>query len=131
VKDRILIDTSIWIAYFKNSSVKIAEKVDEILNDADIYVPKVVIAELIQGAKTEKEVSVIGEFIGAFNVIDQKDDSWEQAGRLSFQMKRKGVTIHLVDCYIAVIAFENKCRLFSLDAHFRDIKRFLKIEMVE
>ncbi|MBI4826362.1 MAG: PIN domain-containing protein, partial [Nitrospirae bacterium] len=71
----------------------------------------------------------IGEFIGAFTILDQQDGTWEKAGRLSFQMKKKGITVHLVDCYIAVIADENRCRLFTLDKHFKEIKRFLKIEL--
>ena len=63
---RVLIDTSVWIAYFKENDRLFAEKVDQVLTDAEIFVPKVVIAELIQGAKSEKEISVIAEFIDAF-----------------------------------------------------------------
>ncbi|MBI4843835.1 MAG: PIN domain-containing protein [Nitrospirae bacterium] len=129
MRDKILIDTSVWIAYFKASDTVLAERVDDLLTVAEICVPKVVIAELTQGAKSEQEVMAIGEFIGAFTILDQQDGTWEKAGRLSFQMKKKGVTVHLVDCYIAVIADENHCRLFTLDKHFKEIKRFLKIEL--
>jgi predicted nucleic acid-binding protein len=130
VKDnRILIDTSVWIDYFKGKDEQLAEKVDEVLTFSDVYVPKVVIAELIQGSKSEKEVAVIEEFIGAFNIIDQTDDTWLKAGRLSFSMKRKGITVNIVDCYIAVIASENNCMIFSFDEHFEGIKKFLKFEL--
>ena len=54
--DRILIDTSIWIKYFRDKSVPLSKKVDEILSKEDVYVPKIVIAELIQGSRTEREV---------------------------------------------------------------------------
>lgn len=130
MRDKILIDTSVWIAYFKASATALVERVDDILTAAEICVPKVVIAELMQGAKSDQEVAVIGEFIGAFTIIDQHDETWEKAGRLSFQMKRKGITVHLVDCYIAVIADENRCGLFTLDKHFKEITRFLKIELL-
>jgi predicted nucleic acid-binding protein len=39
-----------------------------------VYVPKVVIAELIQGAMREKEIAVIEDFVNAFLVIDQTAD---------------------------------------------------------
>ncbi len=39
-----------------------------------MYVLKVVIAELIQGAMTEKEIAVIEYFVNAFLVIDQTAD---------------------------------------------------------
>lgn len=127
--DRVLIDTSVWIDYFKNRDGRLAERVDEVLTFSDVYVPKVVIAELIQGAKSEKEISVIEEFIEAFNIIDQTEDTWLNVGRLSFSMKRKGITANIIDCYIAVIASENNCKIFSLDEHFKDIKRFLRFEL--
>ena len=126
---RILIDTSVWINYFKDGDRKFAEKVDEVLSFSDVYVPKVVLAELIQGAKSEREISVIEEFIGAFKIIDQTEDTWLKAGRLSFSMKKKGITVNIVDCYIAVIANENNCMIFSLDEHFKSIKKFLRLEI--
>lgn len=129
--DKVLIDTSVWIKYFKNGNDQFSERVDEVLTFSDVYVPKVVIAELIQGAKSEKEISVIEEFIDAFSIIDQTDKTWVNAGRLSFSMKRKGITVNLVDCYIALLANENNCKLFSLDEHFKNIKRFLRFELFE
>ncbi|MBI4824137.1 MAG: PIN domain-containing protein [Nitrospirae bacterium] len=130
MKDRVLIDTSVWIAYFKNKDNLLSERVDEVLTSADIYVPRVVIAELIQGAKSEKEILIIEDFIDAFNIIDQTSDTWLKAGRLSFSMKKKGLTVHVLDCYIAVLAMEHDCKIFSLDEHFKNIKRFLKVELI-
>ena len=128
--EKVLIDTSVWIDYFKSTNNNIAEQVDEILNNAEVYVPKSVIAELIQGAKSEKEISVIEEFVNAFHLIDQSDDTWSKAGKLSYTMKRKGITANLMDCYLAVIAQENNCKILTLDRHFKDIKKFLRIELV-
>jgi predicted nucleic acid-binding protein len=128
--DRILIDTSVWIDYFKNRSSRLSEKVDEILTFSSVFVPKVVIAELMQGAKTENEISVIEEFIGAFNIVDHTENTWIKAGRLSFSMKKRGLTVNLIDCYIALLANENNCKIFSLDEHFKSIKNFIKIELV-
>lgn len=128
--NRILIDTSVWINYFKNKDNLFTKKVDEVLTFSSVYVPRVVIAELIQGAKSEKEISVIEEFLEAFNIIDQAENTWLKAGRLSFSIKRKGVTVNIVDCYIAVIANENNCKIFSLDEHFKIIKRFLGLELL-
>lgn len=53
-----------------------------------------------------------------------------KGGKTSFSMKRRGVNVNLVDCYIAVLAEEYNCKIFSLDGHFRSIKKFLKIELL-
>jgi hypothetical protein len=104
--------------------------VDQLLTHFEIFVPQVVLAELMQGAKSEKEISVIAEFIEAFRIIDQTEDTWMEAGRLSYSMKKKGTTIHLMDCYLAILAMENQCRIFSLDEHFKLIKNFLKVKLI-
>jgi predicted nucleic acid-binding protein len=129
--EKVLIDTSVWIDYFRNKNSSIAERVDKILSNAEVYVPKAVIAELIQGSRSEKEIKIIEEFIDAFHIIDQSEDTWIKAGKLSFIMKRKGTIANLMDCYLSVIAQENNCKIFTLDKHFKDIKKFLKLDLIQ
>jgi len=128
--EKILIDTSVWIEYFRNKSSPIADRVDRILDEDEVCVPKIVISELMQGAKSTKELSIIRDFIEAFNVIDQRDDTWIKAGRLSYKLKKKGKNIHLLDCYIAVIAQENGCKIFTLNRHFLEIKGIFNITLI-
>jgi predicted nucleic acid-binding protein len=121
---RVLIDTSVWIAYFQtNAPAGVLEKVDELLSDGDIYVPKIVLAELIQGAHSEKDLDVIRQFVEAFTIISESADTWLEAGRLSFAIKKKGKTINLADCYIAILAKEHKCSVLTLDVHFKEIQK--------
>ncbi len=127
---KVLIDTSIWIDYFKNKNLLLSRRVDDILSTENVYVPRIVIAELIQGAKSDKEISVIEEFIDAFNIVDQQQDTWIRAGKLSNSLKKKGITVNLTDCYIALIATENYCRIFTLDEHFKNIKKILSIDLI-
>ena len=129
--EKILIDTSVWIKYFRDKSAGLSKKVDEILSKHEVYVPRIVIAELIQGSKSEREISVIEDFVDAFNIIDQREDTWIKAGRLSYSLKKKGKTVNLTDCYIAVIAQECDCRIFSLDEHFKDIQKLVSIHLVD
>ncbi len=129
--ERILIDTSVWIKYFRDQSTRLSKRVDEILSKHEVYVPKIVIAELIQGSKSEREISVIEDFVDAFNIVDQSEDTWMKAGRLSYSLKKKGKTVNLTDCYIAVIAQEYDCHIFSLDEHFTDIQKGLGIHLLD
>ena len=128
---RVLIDTSVWIAYFQsNAPVGILEKVDELLSDGDIYVPKIVLAELIQGAHSEKDLEVIRAFVEAFTIISESTDTWLEAGRLSFALKKKGKTINLADCYIAILAKEHKCSILTLDKHFKEIQKEIGLKIL-
>ena len=119
---KILVDTSIWINYFQNKSSEVSSILDNVLTFSSVYVPRIVIAELYQGAKSQKEIRIINEFFDAFFIIDQKEETWIKAGMLSFNLKRKGVSINLTDCYIATIAVENECKIFTLDKHLKLIQ---------
>lgn len=128
--DRILIDTSVWIEYFRSKSSSVAQKVDRILEEDEVYVPKIIIAELMQGSKSIKELSIIEDFLDAFHIIDQKEDSWIKAGSLSYKLKKKGKNINLFDCYIAVIAQEYGCTIFSLNRHFKEMQSLIDVSMI-
>lgn len=124
MRDRVLIDTSVWIAYLQGDGpANTPELVDQILSQCDVYVPKIVVAELIQGARSEKDINVILEFFEAFTICGEREDTWLEAGRLSYTLKKKGKTVNLSDCYIAVQAEENDCSVLTLDKHFKEMQK--------
>lgn len=128
--ERVLIDTSAWVSYFRGGFPEISEKVDRLLGGGEVCVPKIVIAELVQGAKSQRELSTIEDFFDAFIILDQSPETWLKAGKLSRQLRMKGKTIHLLDCYIAVIAEENACAILTLDDHFKEIQRVMPLALV-
>jgi len=128
--ERVLIDTSVWVSYFRGGFPEISEKVDRLLGGGEVCVPKIVIAELVQGAKSQRELSTIEDFFDAFIILDQSPETWLKAGKLSRQLRMKGKTIHLLDCYIAVIAEENACAILTLDDHFKEIQRVMPLALV-
>jgi predicted nucleic acid-binding protein len=128
--ERVLVDTSVWVSYFRGGSPVISEKVDSLLAGDEVCVPKIVLAELLQGAKSEREISTIEDFFDAFTILDQSPETWLKAGKLSRELKIRGKTIHLLDCYIAVIAKENACAILTLDDHFKEIQRVMPLALV-
>lgn len=128
--DRVLIDTSVWVDYLRGDTPPVAEKLDGLIEAAEILVPKIVLAELLQGAKSDRDAAAVMELPEAFKIVDQGPNTWIEAGRLSRRLRARGQTIHLVDCYIAVIAEENGCAVFTLDEHFREIAKVLPLRLV-
>jgi predicted nucleic acid-binding protein len=128
--NRVLIDTSVWIAYFRNTSAELCESVETMMSDAEICVPNIVLAELLQGSKSEREIRTIESFLGTFTIVDQGEDSWVNAGKLAYELRKKGKAVNLADCYIAVIANEQGCSIFTLDEHFKDIRTGIAITLL-
>jgi len=127
--ERVLVDTSVWVDYFRGDSPPVAAKLAALLSEAEVCVPGIVLAELLQGARSDREVSAVEDFLEAFTIVDQGPDSWIKAGRLSRRLRAGGRTVHLIDCYIAVIADENRCAVFTLDRHFREIQAALPLRL--
>lgn len=131
MRDRVLIDTSVWIDYLQGTASEELEKlVDDLLAGKEIIVPKIVIAELIQGARSEKDISVIREFLEAFTMVGEGEYTWVNAGKLSHDLKKKGKTINLADCYISVIAKESRSPILTLDKHFKEIQKEAGLELI-
>lgn len=128
--ERVLVDTSVWVDYLRGDTPHIAEKLDGLIAAAEICVPKIVLAELLQGAKSGRDAAAVEEFPEAFTIIDQGPDTWVKAGNLSRRLRARGQTTHLVDCYIAVIADENGCAVLTLDEHFGEIQKVLPLRLL-
>lgn len=131
MRDRVLIDTSVWIDYLQGTAAEeLQQFVDDLLAAKEIIVPRIVLAELVQGARSEKDISVIREFLDAFTVIGEGGRTWLDAGRLSYLLKKKGKTINLADCYIAILAKENHSSILTMDKHFREIQKEMGLELM-
>ncbi|MFO7732535.1 MAG: PIN domain-containing protein [Candidatus Aminicenantes bacterium] len=128
--ERVLVDTSVWVDYLRGITPVVAEKLDHLLTSADICIPEIVLAELLQGARSEREVAAVESLREAFTIIGQGPETWAKAGEISRRLRGRGRTIHLVDCHIAVIAEEKGCAVLTLDEHFREIQKVLPLRLL-
>ena len=117
---RVLVDTSVWIEFFRNHEPYHGAVV-ALLDTDNVCCIGLILGELIQGAKSEQELSVIRDFLHVFQFLPDSPNLWEQAGRLAYNLRRCGTTVGLADCFIAVSAIEAGAQLFSLDSHFETI----------
>jgi tRNA(fMet)-specific endonuclease VapC len=125
---KIIVDTSVWIEYLKNKPT-IAEKLDRQLLAGDIFTVGPVIAELLQGAKTEKDYRMLKNSINGLPFIETSFENWALAGDISYKLRQKGITIPITDCIIAAVAFFNNASVMTHDRHFANIPN-LKLENI-
>lgn len=126
--DKILVDTSAWIEFFKRKEPYYS-LVGAFLDDKKICCIGIVLAELIQGAKSEKELEVLRDFLHVFDFLPESAEQWQKAGELSNTLLRKGKSVGLSDCYLAVAAKANKVMVLTLDKHFDVMKGASGIEL--
>lgn len=128
--DKVLVDTSAWIEFFKRKEPYYGIILKLIDNDG-ICCTGIVLAELLQGSKSDKELNAIKEFLYVFDFLSESIHSWEDAGQLSYTLQRKGKSIGLSDCYITVIATSNNVKLLTLDRHFPLIKKECGLQLYD
>ncbi len=126
---KVLVDTSVWIDYFRMRE-PCYSMVSALMKDDRICCAGIIVAELIQGAKSEKEVAILKEFVQVFDFLPDDPLIWQMAGELSFSLRRKGVTVGLSDCLIAVKAMQADLELFSLDGHFGQISEHSGLKLL-
>ncbi len=127
--DKILVDTSVWIEFFRKKEPSYSE-VLQLLDKDRICCTGIVLAELIQGAKSSQEAKTLKDFAYVFPFLETSGKLCEKAGELSFSLKRAGKQVGLSDGYLAVAANEEKAGILTLDTHFITIKEHLDIVLL-
>ena len=115
---KVLVDTSIWVEYFNRPKSEYAQRLAEFLEIEVVYITGIILAELLQGAKTHTEFHLLRSSLKVLPLLKETEKTWEKVGRLSFDLQRKGTIIPLTDSLITVLAQENNCQVFTLDKHF-------------
>ena len=121
MKSNVLVDTSVWIDYFNKTDSMPGEYVEQLLKNGKVVSSGIVLVELLQGAKIKKEFDAILESMVALPFLETTFNTWIEAGRISFSLRRKGITIPTTDLIIASLALENNCLIYTSDPHFNKI----------
>jgi len=119
--DRILVDTSAWIEFFRQIE-PCHSIVLQLMSEERVCTMGIIVAELMQGAKSEKELAVLRDFAYVFPILSDSQENWQAAGVLSFRLRQNGKAIGLADCYIATVAKAEGAMILSLDHHFQMMK---------
>lgn len=126
----VLVDTSVWIDFFRGRE-PVYSALDKLARGGSVAIVRMVLAELLQGVKSKREISVIKELADVAAVLDEAADSWERAGLLANAVRQAGNTVGLGDCYIAVMAVSHGASLYALDKHFETLARHIDLRLYE
>ena len=122
----VLVDTSIWIDYFRSgeNSSDMGVLIDENL----ITTNDIMLAELVPYLKIKKQTKVIDLLYEVTQI--PLDIHWEEI--IEFQVKclKSGANgVGIPDLIIAQNAKQNNCAIYSLDKHFRLLNKVLKVNL--
>ncbi len=118
----ILVDTSVLIDFFKGSNNEATSRFKLVLQQGlNFGITSHILQEVLQGAKSEKEYSLLRRYLETQRFFQPKDPiaSFAEAARTFFRCRKRGLTIRsTIDCLIAQIALEHDLLLLHSDQDF-------------
>jgi predicted nucleic acid-binding protein len=126
---RILVDTSIWIDFFRRKEPAYT-KVVQLIDEDRICCAGIILSELMQGANSEKELNVLKDFLHVYAFINETPETWKKTGELSFRLRKRGKETPLSDCLISVLSLEADASIYTYDKHFKIIQAFENISLI-
>ena len=127
---RILVDTSAWADFLNGfPSLEGAALAELIASEHDLCTCGLVVAEVFQGLRREKERGQIGALFTHLTFLEPSGIGvYFRAADLYRSLRQKGRTVRsTVDCLIAAIAEEHECRVLARD---RDLELILESGLV-
>ncbi len=118
----ILIDTSLWIALYRDRRDNTADKLARAVGEEAVSFAPFVITEVLQGARNDVEWKALSEEIGRFPRLEIPPTTWSDAARIYFDLQRNALTLRgTVDCLIAQLCLFHDCTLLHNDRDFEKI----------
>ena len=125
----ILIDTSAWVEFLRNTGTSVCDLVDELLA-GDIAVCEPVRMEVLAGARDESHLLNLRRLLARAAVIPVQPTDYEDAAALFRRCRRQGETVRkLIDCLIASVAIRAGVPILHYDADFDVLARHTELQI--
>lgn len=123
----ILVDTSVWIDYFKGRQTEGVAKLSRALDaEKPCCLSSIIYQEILQGADSEASFARLSSYLNDLVFFQPAHplESFAGAAQIYLRCRRQGLTIRsTIDCLIAQIAMENDVLLLHCDKDFDHIAR--------
>ncbi len=116
----ILVDSSVWIDFFNGTENAETEKLNEVLGLEEVVIGDLILAEVLQGFRSDKDFKVAKDVLTSLTVHDLigKELAIKSANNFR-KLRKKGITIRkTADVIIATYCIENKIPLLFTDKDF-------------
>jgi predicted nucleic acid-binding protein len=127
----ILVDTSAWIEFLRDTGSPACEEVDRLLASGAAVTDPIVM-EVLAGARDDRHLRDLRGLLGRAELLRCKSVDYETAALLYRACRTKGETVRkLVDCLIASVAVRNAVPILHVDADFDTLARHTDLQVHE
>ena len=123
----ILVDSSVWIDYFRGTPTPEAEKLDELLGTELIAIGDLILAEVLQGFDSDRAFAQARRLLASLVIVDLGGPAIALQAAKNFRTLRAlGVTVRkTIDTVIATRCIANSLPLLYSDRDFDPFVEYL------
>jgi len=127
----ILVDSSVWIDYFRSAETPQVALLDSLLGHSPLAVGDLIAAEVLQGIDDEQQFTKVKRVLDAFEHIDIAGyDLAVKASENYRALRSMGITIRkTIDTLIATRCIEDGLTLLHSDRDFLPFGQYLGLKM--
>lgn len=125
--EKCLIDTTIWVLYFKGER-ELEYEIKSLILKERVVTCEIVILEILRGAMSQKEYGQLYADFAALSTLRLTDIIWEKSYRVGFKLRKMGINVPLADILIATVASHYNCLLLHRDKHFPLMKEAMGLK---
>lgn len=128
----LLVDSSVWIDYFNGTMTPQSDYLDNILGIEDIFIGDLILVEVLQGFRHEKDYHLAQNAMSAFPILDLVGRTNALKSAVNYRnLRKQGITVRkTIDCLIATFCIENDLELLHSDNDFDPFEKHLKLKVV-
>jgi len=114
----ILVDTSAWIEFLRDTDSPICQRVDDLLA-TEIATCDVVRMEVLAGAHDEQHLQRLRRLLARASTLPMEPVDYEAAAALYRTCRQRGHTVRkLIDCLTTAVAIHDTVPVLHRDADF-------------
>lgn len=114
----ILIDTSAWIEFLRDTGSPVCQRVGDLLA-AEIATCDVIRMEVLAGARDEQHLQQLRRLLARASTLPLESVDYEAAAALYRTCRQRGHTVRkLIDCLIAAVAIRGNVPILHMDSDF-------------
>ncbi len=126
---KFLVDSTIWIEFFKGHNKTVNNFVLPLIEEDKIYYNGVILSELLVGATNEREFTFLESNFEGFRYLETDKTIFAKTAQMGFKLRRRGVTIPLTDLIIAAHAIHHGLIVVTADPHFKLINKKFNLDL--
>lgn len=130
----VIVDTSVWSLALRRTpsdqTLPVQKLTQFIQKGESIFLLGVILQEILQGLRSQKEMQSLLELLSAFPIIEPRRADYVAAAKLRNHCAVKGIQAGTIDFLIAAICIQYQCGLLTTDQDFTFIAQHSALKLI-